>query len=136
MSDWEDDDRNDKPRPHPSMAKYNIPADDGWDEEPVSKRNDDYSSRKRDQSRDNGRSNNRYMDGNDNGGDQMSFTINKSNVGLVIGRGGSKIKELEQTFHVRLNIGKAFFFHSEIQSNICLLFLCITILKFDIRLLP
>lgn len=107
MSDWEDDDRNVKSQPKPPTVKYNVPADDGWDDEPVSKRNDDYSSRRRDQSRDNGQSRNQYMGGgNDDGDDQMSFNIKKSNVGLVIGRGGSKIKELQERFHVRLNIGK------------------------------
>lgn len=103
MSDWDDDEWNEKPQKIPALAQYAAKRnDDDWGEEPKAKQHVDNYSR----NGDNRRSSNAYMDAGNDGGDQLSFTINKSNVGLVIGRGGSKIKELEQRYHVKLNIGK------------------------------
>lgn len=42
------------------------------------------------------------MDSND----AISFEIDQSNVGMVIGKGGSKIREIEGRFAVQLQIGK------------------------------
>lgn len=102
MSDWDDDDWNAKQNSTASVAKHNKSVDDGWDDEPAPKRNDDRSFRKKE----NTQSNSCHMNADD--GDQTTFTIKKSNVGMVIGRGGSKIKELEQRFQVKLDIGKYF----------------------------
>lgn len=46
------------------------------------------------------------MDGNDER--QLTFSVSQTAVGLVIGRGGSNIKDLEQRFRVKVNIGKLF----------------------------
>lgn len=104
MSDWEDEGWNDKPKPMPASAQNDRRGRDDWDEEPMAKRHDDNYARKPEFRRSD--NNHMDMDGGGGGGDQISFTISKSNVGMVIGRGGSKIKELEQRFQVRLNIGK------------------------------
>lgn len=45
------------------------------------------------------------MDGH---GEQLTFSVSQSSVGLVIGRGGANIKDLEQKFRVKVNIGKIF----------------------------
>lgn len=45
------------------------------------------------------------MDGN---GEQLTFTVNQSAVGLVIGRGGSTIKDLQQNYNVKVNIGELY----------------------------
>lgn len=110
MSDWEDDDYDSKPKmAPPAPVRRAVQQDDDWDDGSTNKtnRNDRHErshSSQRDSSRQ--RSNNNYMDCNDDQGDQIAFTVNKSSVGSIIGRGGSKIKELEQRFHVKLNIGK------------------------------
>lgn len=44
-----------------------------------------------------------------NSGDAITFEVIHSNVGMVIGRGGSKIREIEERFQVKLSIGKHFF---------------------------
>lgn len=61
-------------------------------------RNDDRRDSSR--NRENRRSN---MDSN---GEQLTFTVGQSSVGLVIGRGGSNIRDLEQKYGVKVNIGK------------------------------
>lgn len=38
--------------------------------------------------------------------DAISFEIDSGSVGMVIGRGGAKIREIEEKFQVNLNIGK------------------------------
>lgn len=53
------------------------------------------SDRNRDSGQSNGQSDSRVIE------------IDHSNVGLIIGRGGSKIKELEEKFRVVLRIGKS-----------------------------
>lgn len=53
------------------------------------------SDRNRDSGQSNGQSDSRIIE------------IDQSNVGLIIGRGGSKIKELEEKFRVVLKIGKS-----------------------------
>lgn len=58
------------------------------------------SSRNRENRRSN---NNNSMDGN---GEKLTFTISKGSVGLVIGRGGSNIKDVQTKYHVSVNIGK------------------------------
>lgn len=40
--------------------------------------------------------------------DAITFEVDHSNVGMVIGRGGSKIREIEEKFQVKLSIGKSF----------------------------
>lgn len=40
------------------------------------------------------------------GDDSSSMNVDRNNVGLVIGRGGSTIKEIEHRYRVRVNIGK------------------------------
>lgn len=111
MSDWENDDdwANPPPKPPPVARTQNYA--DEWDDGPtqnasIQHERDHSSSRNSDR-----RSNHSQRDRNDRREDEeLVFTVNKSNVGLVIGRGGSKIKELEQNFHVRLNIGKSAIF--------------------------
>lgn len=63
------------------------------------------SSRNRENRRSNynNNNNNSNMDGN---GEQLTFTVSQTSVGLVIGRGGSNIKDLEQKYRVKVNIGK------------------------------
>lgn len=41
-----------------------------------------------------------------NSDDAISFEIAQSNVGMVIGRGGSKIREIEEKYQVKLQIGE------------------------------
>ncbi|XP_031637744.1 probable ATP-dependent RNA helicase DDX43 [Contarinia nasturtii] len=48
---------------------------------------------------------NNYMDC-DGQEEQTLFTVNKSSVGIIIGRGGSKINEIQSKYGVRLNIDK------------------------------
>lgn len=111
MSDWEDDDFDSKPKvtmpPLVNTKKYN---NDEWDDEPTSHNDQSgrhYNSNRSDRGSDK-RQNNNYMDSGQD--EQMSFTVNKSNVGLIIGRGGSKIKDLQQKHRVHLDIGKKIYF--------------------------
>lgn len=95
MSDWDDD----EPKPARKMATQsfrNSNQNGDWDDESTSYQNTS-----------------RYSGNNDQQCDQITFAISKSNVGLVIGRGGSKIKELENRYNVKLNIGKCIFPFSE-----------------------
>lgn len=54
------------------------------------------------------------MDGN---GEQVTFSVGKNSVGLVIGRGGSNIKDLEQKFRVKVNIGKIIIYRAQEEKN-------------------
>lgn len=96
MSDWDDD----EPQPARKVATHTFRNSnqngDDWDDESTSYQN---TSR---YSGNNGNNDQQY--------DQITFTISKSNVGLVIGRGGSKIKELENRYSVKLNISKCIIF--------------------------
>lgn len=60
-----------------------------------------------DRNRENRRSNYNNNDTEGNG-EQLTFTVSQTSVGLVIGRGGANIKDLEQKFRVKVNIGKIF----------------------------
>lgn len=77
-----------------------------YDDRHDSSRNREYSGRDSSRNRENRRSNynnnNNSMDGN---GEQLTFSVSQTVVGLVIGRGGSNIKDLEQKFNIRVNIG-------------------------------
>lgn len=120
MSDWEDDDWNSKPKtgPAPLVKSYANEYDNNeWGDgaNHTVRHGRDRSVNRSDHDSGNKRRNNNYMDSSNGQDERLSFTINKSNVGLVIGRGGSKIKELEQTFGVRLNIGKQTYFHYRIK---------------------
>lgn len=111
MSDWEDDEWNSKPKmAAPAPVRRSV-QDNDWDDGPsqTTKRNDRHErSRSSHRDSDGGRSNNNYMDSSDGQGDQVTFAVSKTSVGTIIGRGGSKIKELESRFHVKLNIGELF----------------------------
>lgn len=96
MSDWEDDDRT-TVKQAPKQQHHH--HDDGWNDEPPSN-NRNYSRP------DNQTTNNNYRDGDNDGDNGVTFTVPKSNVGLIIGRGGSKIKELKQRYSVSLKIGE------------------------------
>lgn len=51
----------------------------------------------------------RWGNSNDRGGsseDSMQIEIDPSKVGMVIGRGGSKIKEIQETFGVNVKVGE------------------------------
>lgn len=106
MSDWGEEDNEPKPKLTPATNKRVVSQDDDWDEGPSNQ----YEKHGRDRSTHRGsegkRSNNNYMSSSDVQEDQLTFTVSKSSVGMIIGRGGSKIKELEQNFNVKLNIGK------------------------------
>lgn len=112
MSDWEDDEWNSKPKMAASApVRRSVQQDNDWDDGPsqTAKRNERHErSRSSRRDSDGSRSNNNYMDLSDGQGDQVTFTVSKSSVGSIIGRGGSKIKELESRFHVKLNIGELF----------------------------
>lgn len=93
MSDWEDEEPQSARNTAPVSAQHRNQNGGGdWDDEPTS-----HQDRNHDRAR--------YSGNHDQQSDQITFTINKSNVGLVIGRGGSKIKELERTYNVKLEIG-------------------------------
>lgn len=91
MSDWEDDEPQPAKMATHSYRNTNQNGGD-WDDQSTSYQNTS-----------------RYSGNNDQQCDQITFTISKSNVGLVIGRGGSKIKELENRYSVKLNIGRCIF---------------------------
>lgn len=70
-------------------------------------RHDSYRGSDRGSDRDKRQLNGSFMDTTESSQeDKLSFTVNKSSVGGIIGRGGSKIKEIELTFGVKLNIGE------------------------------
>lgn len=88
MSDWEDD------VPSPQYSR-------------------DFNSRNewngRDQSSDRHgptQSNDQRRNDRFDGGEAISFEIDQKHVGMVIGRGGCKIKEIQEKYNVNLNIGK------------------------------
>lgn len=124
MSDWEDDDwANPKSNAPVVSTRSNANNANDWDDGQARNSSNHHERRERDHSSNrnsDGRSNYSQRDRNDGQDEEVAFAINKSNVGLVIGRGGSKIKELEQKFHVRLNIGMSdilFFFIAAIHSH-------------------
>lgn len=110
MSDWEDDE------PTVPAVNFNSTAGsknpfaahghdnrrremnnrNGWDE-----REQSGDRRNRNESNDR-RRNDRF-----DGGETISFEIEHSNVGMVIGRGGCKIKEIQEKYNVHLNIGES-----------------------------
>lgn len=109
MSDWEDDE--------PAVAAVNFNSVAGSANPFASNGNDnrrrDFNNRNewgnRDQSGDRhnrGQSNDGRRNDRFDGGEAISFEIDQSNVGLVIGRGGSKIKMIQEKYNVNLNIGK------------------------------
>lgn len=95
MSDWEDEQplNTNAPAQNNNMVhnvkKYAPKADD-WDA----------SEHRQNSSRANYASNNK-----DDHGDR-SFELDQRHVGIVIGRGGSNIRDVEQRFNVRMKIGK------------------------------
>lgn len=97
MSDWDDDEPQSAPTKPPPRAQYNTQYDNGWNDEPASFQQNRRSS---------GNNVGHYNDDDDQQSDQISFAIGKKDVGLVIGRGGSKIKELERKYNVRLEISE------------------------------
>lgn len=112
MSDWDDEEWNAKtkmaapPPPLPSKQRASFQQqNDDWDDEPNRQRSHNSHRAESD-----GRQyNNNYDDSSDGQEDQVTFGVGKSSVGAIIGRQGSKIKELQEQFHVRINIGM--FFH-------------------------
>lgn len=106
MSDWEDEE--------PSAAFQNYSGSTNS----ISSRGgdnhrSDYNNRNgrngRDQSGDRhnrGQSNDRWRNDRYDGGDAISFEIDHRHVGMVIGRGGCKIKEIQEKYNVNLNIGE------------------------------
>lgn len=74
-------------RPHDSS--------DGWGER-------DQSRDRRNQNDDRRRNESRFDDG-----DSLVFEVESTHIGMVIGRGGSKIKEIQEKFNVHMNIGNA-----------------------------
>lgn len=95
MGDW-DDDWDDKPKGTKHEANQN----------PFRARhNDDWN-------------NNPDRHASNNAGDQISFEIDRSHVGMVIGKGGSKIKEIENHFNVNLKIGKYHSSSNKMQKKI------------------
>ena len=93
MSDWDDDNTT------PVYSSYNADSrhtsSSRWDNQ---ERRDDGGSRNRDDR--NGFSN--------SDGSQQTLTIEvaKNKVGMVIGRGGSTVREIQDRFNVNVNIGK------------------------------
>lgn len=55
--------------------------------------------------RNRGESNDRRPNDRFDGGDAISFEIDHSMVGKIIGRGGNKIREIQEKYNVNLNIG-------------------------------
>lgn len=111
MSDWEDEDTTPKPKvAAPALFRYAAKKDDDWEDEPTSKPTNYHEKHERSRSSQRGtdgkRSNNNYMDCSDGQEDQISFTVGKSSIGTIIGRGGCKIKELQHQFRVKLDIGE------------------------------
>lgn len=118
MSDWEDEDYSVKPKmAAPAPVRYTTQQQnyDDWDVEPSNKTNrHDNHSRSSSSNRDSGGKRSNYNNNNYNNLDcsdggqenQVAFTVGKSSVGTIIGRGGSKIRDLETQYHVKLNIGK------------------------------
>lgn len=96
MSDWDDEcEPASKPASKPVSSNFKRQNNDDWDDEPTM-----MPERNR-------RSNNNYTDHKSSGGEQIDVGVSQSSVGLIIGRGGSKIKELEQRYNVSLRIGKS-----------------------------
>lgn len=91
MSDWDDIDSDPKPNTV-SYPNYNDKYqksnnnDDGWGED--------------------GQSQNRFSRQDTRSSDGISFEVGKQHVGMVIGRRGATIKDIEQRFNVTLKIGK------------------------------
>lgn len=120
MSDWEDDE--------PTVAAVNFNSVAGSANQFAPNGNDnrrrDFNNRNdwgdRDQSGDRnnrGQSNDRRRNDRFDGGEAISFEIDQSNVGLVIGRGGSKIKMIQEKYNVNLNIGEFLFFCIVVGSH-------------------
>lgn len=84
MSDWEDDD-NSGHAPMVQKSSYNdrnMMSNDNWDETPAKQYSSQAACR--------------------------SFQVDKRHVGIVIGRGGANIREVEQRFNVKMKIGRLF----------------------------
>lgn len=69
-------------------------------------RQDHWSNRANPDSGFNNQQSNRYGSDANTNDDGITFEIEQSNVGAVIGRGGSNIREVEQKFNVNLKIGQ------------------------------
>lgn len=102
MSDWEDEEAT----PVAKVQKYNRfnnerKNDDEWE-------SDHGSEPQRS-------NNNRHsMDDAQNGANGTAFDVDPRNVGLVIGRAGATIREIERKFNVKLQIG--IFLHRKIKN--------------------
>lgn len=100
--------------------------DDGWQSEeeiaapPPSRYNDRYGGDNRGPPRSRNNDNDR---GNDGGGrygdrnDSVVLEINPNKVGMVIGRGGAKIREIQEQYNVNVKVGKNCVFQIELQCQ-------------------
>lgn len=109
MSDWEDDEPS-----VPVAVNFNSVAGsaNSFASHGHDNRRRDCNNRNgwegRDQSGDRHRaqSNDRRRNDRFDGGETIIFEIDQKHVGMVIGRGGCKIKEIQDKYNVNLNIGK------------------------------
>lgn len=111
MSDWEDDEPS-----VPVAVNFNSVAGSANSLSPhgndnrrreFNNRSDGWGGRNQSGDRQNrGQSNDRRRNERFDGGDEISFEIDHRHVGMVIGRGGCKIKEIQEKYNVNLNIGK------------------------------
>lgn len=90
MSDWEDEETVVEMKPK-AMPQQNNPNE--WN---ANQSNDGWAA---DQ-------NENFMAVDNGGSDTISFEIEQNEVGMVIGRGGARCREIEEKFSIKLKIGK------------------------------